>query len=91
MKMVVKNEGHKEELDEGKLWNSIYYPFREAHYDEEEAVDLADEVKHEVVEWIRNHDHNVVTTKEIKKKVGDTLERVDEDVRFMYEKHLDIN
>lgn len=88
---IVNKDSQKEEFDEGKLWNSIYYPARESHYPEKAAVELADNVKHRVAEWARNHEHGFVTTEEIREKVIEELEYEDEDVSFMYEKHLDIN
>lgn len=88
---VVKNAGHKEELDEGKLWDSLYYPARESHYGEEEAVELADEAKHLIMEWAHRHEDEVLTTDEIRQKAIEVLEDIDDDVCFMYEKHLDIN
>jgi len=88
---IVKKNGVKEELDEGKLWDSIYYPARECHYGEEEATGIADEAKEKVVRWMKDHDENVLTVKEIRETVIGVLEDIDEDVCFMYEKHLDIN
>jgi transcriptional regulator NrdR family protein len=90
-KKIVKQEGFKEELDEGKLWDSIYYPARESHYNEDQAVELADKAKHQVMEWIHRHEDDVVTSGEIRDKVVEVLDDIDEDVCFMYEKHLDIN
>ncbi|MBY6293978.1 hypothetical protein GLU60_01160 [Nanohaloarchaea archaeon H01] len=91
MKKVVKQEGFKEELDEGKLWNSLYYPARESHYSEEEAVELADKAKHRVMEWVHNHEDNVLTAGEIREKAIEVLDQIDKDVSFMYEKHLDLS
>lgn len=88
---VAKQDGRKVELDPGKLWDSLYYPAREADYDKEEAVDIADEVKHRVMEFIHHHEDNVVTTREISRKTEEVLEEVDEDVKILYERHLDIN
>lgn len=88
---VAKQDGRKVELDQGKLWDSLYYPAREADYDKEEAVDIADEVKHRVMEFIHHHEDNVVTTREISGKAEEVLEEVDEDVKILYERHLDIN
>lgn len=88
---IAKDNGTKEGLDEGKLWNSLYYPAREAHYGEEEAVNLADKAKHSILDWIRDHEDSVVTTKEIREKAEDVLKGLDEDVALMYDKHLDIN
>ncbi|MFQ3275015.1 MAG: transcriptional regulator NrdR family protein [Candidatus Nanohaloarchaea archaeon] len=90
-KKIVKQEGFKEELDEGKLWDSIYYPARESHYNEDQAVELADKAKHRVIKWVHEHEDDVVTSGEIRDKVVEVLEDIDEDVCFMYEKHLDIN
>jgi hypothetical protein len=88
---VAKENGSKEDLDEGKLWHSLYYPAREAHYGEEEAVELADEVKHRILDWIKGHEDSVVTTRELREKAEGLLGDRDEDVALMYEKHLDIN
>lgn len=91
MVRIAKKTGVKEPLDEGKLWDSLYWPAREAHYSDEDAVELADEAKNQLVGWIHDHDDNVVTTREIREKAVEVLGELDEDVSFMYEKHLDIN
>ncbi|QKQ98720.1 hypothetical protein GKQ38_04305 [Candidatus Nanohaloarchaea archaeon] len=88
---VAKRDGTKEELDEGKLWNSLYNPAKENHYQKEEAVELADEAKERLMTWITEHEDNVVTTKELAEKVEEVLAKLDEDVALMYDKHLDIN
>lgn len=91
MLKVAKRNGLKEPLDEGKLWNSLYHPAKEAHYPEDEAVDLADEVKMELMEWMHNHRDNVFTTREIAEKAEDLLDDRDDEVALMYDRHLDIN
>lgn len=88
---VAKKSGGKEPFDEGKLWNSVYYPAREAHYDEERAVDLADETKNRVLEWTEEHEDTVLTAEELREKIVQILEDVDEDVAFMYSTHLDLS
>lgn len=88
---VAKENGEKEDLDEGKLWNSLFYPAREAHYDEDEAVEIADQAKDQLMEWIHNHEDNVVTTKEISDRAEEILRGLDDHVALMYDKHLDIN
>jgi transcriptional regulator NrdR family protein len=88
---VAKDNGTKEKLDEGKLWHSLYYPAREAHHGEDEAVDLADKAKHRILDWVRDHEDSVVTTQELRNRAEEVLEDLDEDVALMYDKHLDIN
>lgn len=88
---VAKQDGRKVELDEGKLWESLYYPAREADYDKEDAVDIADEAKHRIMEFIHGHSDNVVTTREISGKAEEVLDDLDEDVKILYRRHLDIN
>ncbi|MFB6203139.1 MAG: ATP cone domain-containing protein [Candidatus Nanohaloarchaea archaeon] len=88
---VLKDDGRKEQLDEGKLWDSLYWPAREAEYAEEEAVELADQAKAKIMSWIGDHEDNVVTTEELRDRAFGILEEIDEDVAFLYEKHLDIN
>lgn len=88
---IAKDDGTKEELDEGKLWNSLYYPARESHYGEDEAVDLADEAKDRIMDWIQMHEDEVITTRELRRKAEDFLSEIDEEVALMYDKHLDIN
>lgn len=88
---VAKENGEKEDLDEGKLWNSLFYPAREAHYDEDEAVEIADQAKDQLMEWIHNHEDNVVTTREISDMAEEILRHLDDHVALMYDKHLDIN
>jgi len=88
---VAKKNGHKEEFDEGKLWDSLYYPARELDYDDQEAVDLADKAKHRITDWVHRHEDNVVTTQELAEKAEGVLKELDEHVALMYDKHLDIN
>lgn len=91
MVRVAKKSGLKEELDEGKLWDSLYWPAREAHYSDENAVELADEAKGRIMDWVHQHEDNVVTTRELRERAIEILDELDGDVSFMYEKHLDIN
>ncbi len=88
---IVNRDGQKEEFDEGKLWNSLYYPAREAHHGEEEAVEIADRVKKRLVSWIQDHEDSFVTTEEIREKTIEELENEDEDIAFMYDSHLDLS
>ncbi len=88
---VVNRDGAKEEFDEGKIWNSIFYACRESEYPEEEAVEIADRVKKRVIEWMEHHEDCFVTTREIRRRVIEELEEEDEDVSFMYETHLDLS
>lgn len=88
---IAKDGGEKEELDEGKLWHSLYYPAREAHYDKEEAVDIADEAKHLILDWMHKHEDSVITTSEISEKAEEVLRQEDDHVALMYDKYLDIN
>lgn len=91
MMKVAKKDGEKEELDEGKLWDSLYWPAREAHHSYDDAVELADQVKEDLMQWLHEHEDNVATSKEIRDKAIELLEEVDHGIRLMYEKHLDIN
>lgn len=88
---IAKRNGRKEPLDEGKLWDSLYHPAKEAHYPEEEAVELADKVKMKLMEWMHNHEDNVFTTTELAEKAEELLENKDSEVALMYDRHLDIN
>ena len=88
---VAKKNGVKQQLDEGKLWDSLYHPAKEAHLGENEAVELADEVKHDLMEWMRHHEDNVFTTKEIGDKAEELLAQRSDEAALMYDKHLDIN
>lgn len=88
---VVNKDHQKEELDEGKLWNSIYYPAREAHYTENEAVEFADKAKHQIIKWVHEHEDDTLTTEELRDKVEEVLEELDEDVEFLYRTHLQIS
>jgi len=88
---VAKQNGNKEDFDEGKLWDSLYYPTRELDYDDQEAVDLADKAKHSIMDWVHRHEDNVITTKELADKAEEVLSGLDDHVALMYDKHLDIN
>jgi transcriptional regulator NrdR family protein len=91
MLKVAKRNGMKEPLDEGKLWDSLHQPAKEAHYPEEEAVELADQVKHSLMDWMHDHEDNVFTTREISEKAEELLAERDDEVALMYDRHLDIN
>ena len=88
---IVKNQGVKQEFNEDKLEDSVYYPAREAELDHEEACKLAEKVIYEVKAWMGEQDDDVFTSKEIREKVIEILERENEDVYFLYKTHLDLN
>ncbi|MFB6144174.1 MAG: ATP cone domain-containing protein [Candidatus Nanohaloarchaea archaeon] len=88
---VVKNEGLKEEFDDEKLYDSAYYPAREAALDKEEANDIAEKVVWEVKSWMSDHEDEVFSSEEIRQKVLEILRDVEQDVAFLYRTHLDIN
>ncbi|MDY6778719.1 MAG: hypothetical protein SVU32_08705, partial [Candidatus Nanohaloarchaea archaeon] len=60
--IICNRRGEKEELDDHKLYASIYHPARECSYSEKEAEELAEEVSSAVMDWIRDHKHDVVTS-----------------------------
>jgi len=88
---IVNKDGQKEEFEDDKLFNSVYYPGREDELSEKEATDLADKVVYEVKAWISEHPDNVHTSEEVRKKIMDILERENEDVALLYRTHLDLN
>lgn len=88
---VVKNHGVKQEFQEDKLEDSVYYPAREADLEHEKACDLAEKVIYEIKAWMSEHSDNVFTSKEIREKALGILERENEDVCFLYKTHLDLN
>ena len=88
---IVNKDGAKEEFEDGKLYESVYYPCREAEMSEDDANDLADKVLYEIKAWISDHEDNVFSSKEIREKVISILERENEDASFLYKTHMDIN
>jgi transcriptional regulator NrdR family protein len=88
---VVNKDGAKEEFEDGKLYDSVYYPAREAELSEEEANDLADKVLYEIKAWISEHEDNVFSSKEMREKVISIHERKDEDTAFLYETQRNLN
>jgi len=87
----VNKEGEKESFDERKLYASVFYPAREADYDQVDAEELANDVCAAVKDWFREHEDNVLTTREIRNMVNEQLSERDPDVAFLYRTHLDIN
>jgi transcriptional regulator NrdR family protein len=88
---IVNKDGAKEEFEDGKLYDSVYYPAREAELSEEEANELADKVLYEIKAWFSEHDDNVFSSKEVREKVISILERENDDTCFLYKTHLDLN
>lgn len=88
---IVNKDRQKEEFEDNKLFNSVYYPGREDGLSEKDATDLADKVVYEVKAWISEHPDNVHTSKEVRNKVMEILEREDKDVAFLYQTHLELN
>ena len=88
---IVNKDGQKEEFEDDKIFNSVYYPGLEDELSEKEANDLADKVVYEVKAWIADHPDNVHTSEELREKVMEILERENEDVAFLYQTHLDLN
>lgn len=88
---VVKNHGGKEEFDEEKLFNSVYYPAKEGDFGDERSKEIAEKVIWEIKAWMSEHEDTVFSWKEIRGKVVDILEREEEDVAFLYNTHLDLN
>lgn len=88
---VVKNSGVKQDFDEDKLWHSLYYPARESHYSEEEAMRLADEAREKIIEQLDNQQDQIFTAEEIRKAAIKSLEEIDTGVALIYEKHLDLS
>lgn len=88
---IVNKDHQKEEFEDNKLYDSVYYPAREADLSEQSASDLADKVVYEVKAWIADHPDNVHTSEEIREKTMEILERENSDVAFLYQTHLDVN
>lgn len=88
---IVNEDGSKEEFEEEKLYNSAYYPSREAALDEQEANDIAEKVVWEVKSWMSDHEDEVFSSKEIRHQALEVLREVEQDVAFLYRTHLDIN
>lgn len=88
---ITTSDGEKQPFDPGKLWNSIYYPAKEAHYSDEEAIELADRVKKDVRQELEQSEEETFHTEEVRSLVLESLENRDEDVAFMYRTHLDLS
>lgn len=88
---IINKDGAKEEFEDGKLYDSVYYPAREAELPEEDASELGDKVLYEIKAWISEHEDNVFSSKEVREKVVSILERESDDTCFLYKTHLDLN
>jgi transcriptional regulator NrdR family protein len=88
---VVNKDGTKEEFEDDKLYDSVYYPARESELSEEKANELAEKAVWEVKSWMSEHEDNVFTTEEIRDKVRDVLKQEDCDICFLYKTHMDIS
>lgn len=88
---VVNKNGKKEEFDEDKLYDSVYYPAREAELDEGQANELGEKVVWETKSWMSDHEDDVFTTEEVREKVMEVLQRQECDVCFLYRTHMDLN
>ncbi len=87
-KHVVKRKGHEEEFDDRKIYGSVYNASLNAHYNEETAESMAEDVVAELNEWIEGREE--VTSGEIRKKVKKVLEDMDEDVALLYDTFMEL-
>lgn len=88
---IVNKDGAKEEFEDNKLFNSVYYPAKEAELDEKRATDIAEKVVWEVKAWISEHEDRIFSSSEIEERAMKILDRENEDVELLYRTHLDVN
>jgi transcriptional regulator NrdR family protein len=88
---LINKDGVREEFEDDKLYNSVYYAARECDISEEDASGLADKVLWEMKAGMTDHETNVFSTREIRTHVNHILEAENEDVAVHYMTHQDIN
>lgn len=87
--IVVKRGGRKESFDERKLYASIYAACLTTGKKEKEAEEIAERVCNEVCKHVKGRKE--ILSDEIFRKVVHELNKIDRDIGFMYETHLDVS
>ncbi|MBI2673106.1 hypothetical protein HYX19_02500 [Candidatus Woesearchaeota archaeon] len=89
MKLIVKRE-KLEEFDERKIYRSCYAVCLNAHYTKQNAKKVATAVTKLVVKWVKK-EKGVINSKKIRAIMFKILNKIDPEVAFLYETHLDIS
>ena len=89
MKIIVKRE-RLEEFDERKIYRSCYAACLNAHHTKQNAKKVANAVTRLVVKWAKK-EKGVINSKKIKVLIFRILNKIDPEVAFLYETHLDIS
>lgn len=89
MAITVKRNGLTQDFDERKIYASVYNASLNAHYSDEKAEGIAENVCMQVKKLMKGVSH--VDSSEIRDKIIEVLDDVDKDVCILYKHHLDIN
>ncbi len=89
MKLIVKKE-KLEEFDKKKVYRSCYAACLNAHYTKQNAKKVANAVTRLVVKWAKK-EKGVINSKKIRVLMFRILNKIDPEVAFLYETHLDIS
>lgn len=86
MVIIVKRKGQKERFDEKKVYGSVYAACASAHYEEIHCERIAEEITDKIKKFVKNKKQ--IPSIEIRKKIGNELEKKDKELAFYYEQHL---
>mgnify|MGYP001588253229 CR=1 FL=1 len=89
MKLIVKRE-KLEEFDERKIYRACYAACLNAHYTKQNAKKVATAVMKLVVKWVKK-EKGIINSKKIRAIMFKILNKIDPEVAFLYETHLDIS
>lgn len=89
VKHLVKRQGHQEEYDERKVYASVYASALNAHLDDLDAENLAEQVSKFVSDWIKQREF--CRSDDIREHIIGSLESLGKkEVATMYKHHLEI-
>ena len=84
--LIVKRKGHTEKFDERKVYGSVYAACSSAHYGENLCEKNAEEIASKIKKFVKNK--KKVDSTQIRKKIEELLKKIDEELGFFYEQHL---
>ena len=88
LRIVVKRKGHQEFYDRKKVYASVYAAALNCGYGERKSERIALRVMKEINVWVKTK--KVIESQGIRKKVVESLVKIDKDVALMYKSHLDV-
>ncbi len=89
MNRIVKRRGHNEEFDKRKIYASVFAACMTLRMTDEEGELLANTVTKEAVDSFK--DIHELSSRDIHKKVAQSLGRLHPDAGYMYDTHKDIS